>query len=147
MCMCLCECTMLSCLSISLIMLNPGDDTLNPVCQPGPLQRHSGEELGLALAHSLHSHTHTHTCLSSNTKAGHKEKKAFLLSKISKQLSHLYMCVRMRERAEGARATGKERERREDTHTYTHFRQKERGNQTTLPVFGNSKLPQRDDAD
>ncbi len=118
--MCLCECTMLSCLSISLIMLNPGDDTLNPVCQPGPLQRHSGEELGLALAHSLHSHTHTHTCLSSNTKAGHKEKKAFLLSKISKQLSHLYMCVWECEKGQREQEQQGKKEKEGKTPTRTH---------------------------
>jgi len=123
-CMCLCKCTMLSCLSVLLIMLNPRDDTLNPPCQPGPLQQHSGKQLGLALAHSLHTHApahaRTHTHLSGNTKAGHKEKKAFLLGKKSKQLSHICICVCEHVSEEGERELGKQRKRETHTHTHTH---------------------------
>lgn len=91
--MCLCKCAMLSCLSIWVIMLNPKNDTLNPLCQTGPLQQHSSEERGLALVHSLHAHTDIHTYSSGNTKAGRKDKKAFLLGKKSKQLSHICICA------------------------------------------------------
>ena len=98
-CMCPCKCAILSCLSIVVITFNPMDDTFNPLCQPSPLQQHSGKDLGLALVHSsvithAHTHKHAHTYLSGNTKAGRKEKKAFLLGKKSK-LSHICICVRM----------------------------------------------------
>ena len=100
-------------------MPNPRDDTLNPLCQPGPLQRHSGEELGLALAHSLRTHTHIHMHLSGNTGAGHKEKKAFFAGQEKQTtISHLY--VRMWERKKRKRERGKERD------TYTHTIQTER---------------------
>lgn len=105
-------------------MLNPEDDTLNPLCQPGPLQQHSGKELGLALAHSLHPHTHAH--LSGNTKAGHKEKKAFLLGKKSKQLSHICVCVSECERKGRAKEGGKD--------TQMHFKDKKRKSSTTSCV-------------
>lgn len=99
-CMCLCKCTMLSCISFLLIMLNPRDDTLNPLCQPGPLQQHSGKELGLALAHCLHTQAHTHTCQVTPKWVTKRRKHFCMARKANKYPTSVYVCENVREKEE-----------------------------------------------
>ena len=162
--MCWCECPLLSCLSILLITLNPREDTLNPLCQSRSLQQHSSKELGLALAHSLHqkctyslthTHTHTHTQTHSLThicqvtpKQVTKRRKHFCLGrKENNYPTSVYVCENMSKKGKREWEQQKEKEGNTHTQTYTHihFRYKDRGNQATHPMFGNSKLPQSDD--
>lgn len=119
--MCLCKCTMLSCLSILLIMLNPGgwhsQSSLSTWAFAAALRQGTGFSTC-----SLSPHTRTHTCQVTPKRVTKRRKHFCLARKANNYPTSVYVCENVREKGEREWEQQRKKEKEGKTHTIIHIR-------------------------